>query len=88
MLSGTFRPQRRVLLAKSEYSSQLTGSDWLVWVDACGAIGGAQKAHIGVGLGVPTSVPKRDPRTIIRQPTPTKVPTKNGPEIVDFRPVL
>jgi hypothetical protein len=37
---------------------------------------------------VPTSVPKRGPRTIIRQPTPTKVRIKNGPEIVDFRPVL
>jgi hypothetical protein len=39
-------------------------------------------------LSVPTSVPKRLPRTIIRQPTPTNEPIKNGPEIIDFRPVL
>ena len=39
-------------------------------------------------LSVPTSAPKRGPRTIIRQPTPTKNPIKNGPEIVNFRPVL
>ena len=32
----------------------------------------------------PNSV--RDP--INRQPTPTKLPMKNGPEIIDFRPVL
>jgi hypothetical protein len=44
----------------------------------------AQKAHAGVGF----SVPERRPRTILRQPTPTKLPTKNGPEIIDFRPVL
>ena len=31
---------------------------------------------------------KRDPVTIIRQPTPTKFPIENGPEIVNFRPVL
>jgi hypothetical protein len=37
---------------------------------------------------VPTSVPKRSPRTILRHPTPTERPIKNGPEIVDFRPVL
>jgi hypothetical protein len=37
---------------------------------------------------VPESVPKRGPATIIRQPTPTKNPKKNGPEIVNFRPVL
>src|SRR2546425_6975041 len=48
----------------------------------------AHKAHIGIGGSVPSSVPKRGPRTIIRQPTPTKVPIKNGPEIVNFRPVL
>ena len=27
-------------------------------------------------------------KTIIRQPTPTKPLMKNGPEIIDFRPVL
>src|SRR5882762_2207437 len=48
----------------------------------------AQQAHVGIGLSVPRSVPKRGPRTIIPQPTPTKVPIKNGPEIIDFRPVL
>jgi hypothetical protein len=32
----------------------------------------AQKAHIGVDWSVPESVPERGPRTIIRQPTPTK----------------
>jgi len=37
---------------------------------------------------VPKSVPKRGPATIIRHPTPTKSPIKNGPEIVNFRPVL
>ena len=50
--------------------------------------GVAQKAHIDIGESVPTSVPKRGPRTIIRQPTPTNRPIKNGPEIDDFRPVL
>jgi hypothetical protein len=34
------------------------------------------------------SVPKRGPRTTIRQPTPTKALIKNGPEIVNFRPVF
>jgi hypothetical protein len=48
----------------------------------------AHKAHIGIGCSVPTSVPKRGPRPIIRQPTPTKFPKRNGPEIVNFRPVL
>ena len=48
----------------------------------------ARKAHIGIGPSVPTSVPKRGPSSIIRQPTPTKFPIKNGPEIIDFRPVL
>jgi hypothetical protein len=41
-----------------------------------------------VACGVPTSVPKRDPTTILRQQTPTRFPIKNGPEILDFRPVL
>src|SRR5204862_6560185 len=48
----------------------------------------AHKAHVGVGLNVPKSVPKRGPTSIIRQPTPTKRPIKNGPEIVNSRPVL
>jgi hypothetical protein len=48
----------------------------------------AQKAHIDISRSVPVSVPKRDPMTIIRQPTPTMFPIKNGPEIVNFRPVL
>jgi hypothetical protein len=48
----------------------------------------AQKAHIDISRIVPVSVPKRDPMTIIRQPMPTKRPIKNGPEIVNFRPVL
>jgi hypothetical protein len=47
----------------------------------------AEGTH-GIGCRVPTSVPKRGPRAIIRQPTPAKLPIKNGPEIVDFRPVL
>jgi hypothetical protein len=38
--------------------------------------------------GVPKSVPKRGPTAIIRQPTPTMKPIKNGPEIINFRPVL
>jgi hypothetical protein len=42
----------------------------------------------GINAAVPKSVPKRGPTTIIRQSTPTKKPIKNGPEIVDFRPVL
>jgi hypothetical protein len=37
---------------------------------------------------VPANVPKRGPRAISPQPTPTNVPMKNGPEIVDFRPAL
>jgi hypothetical protein len=48
----------------------------------------AHEAHIGVGASVPASVPKLGPRTIHRQPTPTKLPIKNWPEIVNFRPVL
>ena len=48
----------------------------------------AHKTQIGIGAGVPTTVPKRGPRTIIRQPTPTKKAIKTGPETVDFRPVL
>ena len=48
----------------------------------------AHKAHIGVGSSVPAGVPKLGPRTINRQPTPTKLPKKDGPEIIDFRPVL
>jgi hypothetical protein len=48
----------------------------------------AYEAHIGIGRSVATSVPKRGPWTIIRQPTSAKFPMKNGPEIVDFRPVL
>jgi hypothetical protein len=40
------------------------------------------------GWTVPKSVPKPGPRTIHRQPTPTNKPIKNGPEIVNFRPVL
>src|SRR5260221_13600515 len=47
----------------------------------------AHKAHVGVGPSVPKSVPKRGPKTIIGQPTPTKRPIKNVPEIVNFRPV-
>jgi hypothetical protein len=34
------------------------------------------------------SVPKRGPGTVTREPTPTNVPIKNGPEIINFRPVL
>jgi hypothetical protein len=33
-------------------------------------------------------VPKHGPGAINRQPTPTKLPMKIGPEIVDLRPVL
>ena len=46
------------------------------------------KAHIGVDSSVPASVPKPGPMSINRQPTPTKLPMENGPEIFDFRPVL
>ena len=48
----------------------------------------AREAHIAIVLSVPASVPKLGPRSIHRQPTPTKLPMKNGPEIVNFRPVL
>lgn len=48
----------------------------------------ADEAHIDIGFSVPASVPKPGPRTIHQQPTPTKEPIKNGPEIVNFRPVL
>ena len=37
---------------------------------------------------MPNTVPERGPRTINRQPTSTKLPKENGPEIVNFRPVL
>jgi hypothetical protein len=33
-------------------------------------------------------VPKLGPRAVKRQPTPTNESIKNGPEIVNFRPVL
>ena len=39
----------------------------------------ACQAHIGIGSSVPSSVPKRRPRTIIRQTTPTKPPMKKEP---------
>jgi hypothetical protein len=38
----------------------------------------AQKAHIGIVVDVPTSVPKRGPRAIIRHPPPTKFAKKMG----------
>ena len=37
---------------------------------------------------VPRNVPKPGPRTILRQQTPPEKPIKNGPEIINFRPVL
>ena len=40
------------------------------------------------GSSVPASVPKLGPKSIHRRPTPTKLAIKNGPEIIDFRPVL
>ena len=42
----------------------------------------------GIAKGVPKSVPKRGRKCINLQPTPTTKPTKNGPEIINFRPVL
>ena len=48
----------------------------------------ARQVHIGIDRSVPAGVPKPGPRTINRQPTPTKLPMKNGSEIIDFRPVL
>jgi hypothetical protein len=44
--------------------------------------------HRQVGRSVPNTVPERGPRTINRQPTSTKLPKENGPEIVNFRPAL
>ena len=41
-----------------------------------------------ISRSVPKSVPERGPEPVIRQPTPTTKPIKNGPEIVNFRPVL
>jgi hypothetical protein len=38
----------------------------------------AFKVHIGISSSVPRSVPKRGPTSILRQPTPTKLPKKNG----------
>jgi hypothetical protein len=47
------------------------------------------KRHtLASGTSVPKSVPERSPTTVIRQPMPTTNPIKNGPEIVNFRPVL
>ena len=37
---------------------------------------------------VPASVPKLDRAVITPQQTPTKFRIKNGPEILDFRPIL
>jgi hypothetical protein len=48
----------------------------------------AFEAYIGVDWSVPRIVPERDPKPVIRQPTPTTKPIENGPEIVNFRPVL
>jgi hypothetical protein len=45
-------------------------------------------AHRNRHSSVPVSVPTPGPRTVNRQPTPTKLLMKNGPEIIDFRPVL
>src|ERR1700704_1471021 len=39
----------------------------------------AHEAHVVISSIVPASVPKRRPRTIIGQPTPTNVSIKNGP---------
>jgi hypothetical protein len=39
-------------------------------------------------FSVPASVPKLGPRSAKQQPTPTNKPIKNGPEIVNLRPVL
>ena len=41
----------------------------------------AYKAHVGVSPGVPKSVPKRGPTTIIRHPTPTKRGSSRPPEV-------
>jgi hypothetical protein len=46
------------------------------------------KEHVRIRQVVPESVPKRDPKPVSRQPTPTELPIKDGPEISDFRPVL
>jgi hypothetical protein len=37
---------------------------------------------------VSKTVPELDPILVIRNPTRTKLPKENGPEINDFRPVL
>jgi hypothetical protein len=44
--------------------------------------------HTLASAPVPAGVPELGARTIKRQPTPTNEPIKNGPEIVNFRPVL
>jgi hypothetical protein len=43
---------------------------------------------LGLGHIFTANMPKRGPATTIRQPTPTKKPIRNGPEILNFRPVL
>jgi len=45
-------------------------------------------AHNGIGRSVPVSVPERGPKPVIRQSTTTTKSIHNGPEIIDFRPVL
>jgi hypothetical protein len=37
---------------------------------------------------VPETVPELDPIPVTRDPTRTKSQKENGPEIIDFRPVL
>jgi hypothetical protein len=58
----------------------------------CTDISGSQRVldrhTLAPQSSVAASVPKRRPRTVSRDPTPTKVSIKNGPEIIDFRPVL
>lgn len=48
----------------------------------------ASKAHTGINCSVPTSVPKRGPTTILRQPMPPKFSIKKGLKSSDFRPLL
>jgi hypothetical protein len=82
---------RRCASRASAHATRAGPRATCVAVDRCGTSRSqrsatcASQAHSGFGDSVPASVPKLRPRCINRQPTPTKEPTKNGPEIVRFQ---
>jgi hypothetical protein len=85
MLSGTFRPQRRVLLANSEYSSQLTEtigpSGWTRAVRSAGPL----KAHIDTGRQCARQCAQTRSKDRQSAANANQAANKNGPEINRFQ---